>query len=374
MAGIYIHIPFCKQQCSYCDFHFSTTFEVYRSEMIDTICAEIATRSHELKAQTIDTIYLGGGTPSLLTEKEFSQLFATLNQHFDIAEHAEITLEANPDDSVAEALRTWRRIGINRLSIGLQSFRESDLRWMNRAHNAEEAKNCVQLAKKEGFDSISIDLMYGLPNLDLTTWKEHIVTAINFGVDHISSYCLTVEEKTLLHKKVKDGEIKPSSEDEQAQQFDVLRAELAKSDFHQYEVSNFCRPGKEAKHNSSYWKGAAYLGVGPSAHSFDGKSRRFNVANNKQYIKRIKEGSVYFEREILTVTNQFNELLLTGLRTIWGVDLFQLSQLIPLSEVFLAKVRDFEVKKMLIEKNGKLFLIGEGWLMADHIVSELFEG
>jgi oxygen-independent coproporphyrinogen-3 oxidase len=342
--------------------------------MIEAMCEEIRTRAIEIKTQTVKTIYFGGGTPSLLNQSEFNKLFIAINSHFSIANDAEITLEANPDDIQIDSLRIWKQVGINRLSIGLQSFREKDLRWMNRAHTAEEAKNCVQLAKKEGFDSISVDLIYGLPDLDLTTWKKHIETAVNFGVDHISSYCLTVEEKTFLHKQVKDGKIIPSSEDEQAQQFEVLLEELVKSDFHQYEVSNFCRPGKEARHNSSYWKGEEYIGIGPSAHSFDGKSRRYNVANNTRYMKLVQNKGSYFESEILTPKNRFNELLLTGLRTVWGVDTAQLNNLIPLSEKFQERVQDFQEKNMLVQKEGFLFLAGEGWLMADYIVSELFEG
>tara|TARA_R110000737_G_scaffold127298_1_gene159881 strand:- start:308 stop:1336 length:1029 start_codon:yes stop_codon:yes gene_type:complete len=341
--------------------------------MIVAMCDEIKSRSPELTGQTIQTIYFGGGTPSLLQEEEFLHLFTTIKNNFKISKDAEITLEANPDDIKITSLQSWKRLGFNRLSIGLQSFREKDLRWMNRAHNEEEAKNCVLLAKQEGFDSISVDLIYGLPDLDLKTWKNHIQTAVDFGVDHISSYCLTVEEKTLLHKQVKEGTIIPSNEEEQAQQFELLRSELKKADFHQYEVSNFCRPGKEAVHNSSYWKGDHYLGIGPSAHSFDGKSRRYNIANNNQYMKLIGAKSDYFEVEVLTPANRFNELLMTGLRTIWGVDLKQLNDIIPLSNEFNNRVKTFQNKKMLVQKGNHLFLDGEGWLMADYLVSELFE-
>lgn len=341
--------------------------------MVSVMCEEINSRSHELVHQTVETIYFGGGTPSLLIESEFLKLFKAIEENYKISKTAEITLEANPDDIQVESLRSWKRLGFNRLSIGLQSFREKDLRWMNRAHNAEEAKSCVALAKQEGFEAISVDLIYGLPELDLKTWQNHIQTAVNFGVDHISSYCLTIEEKTLLHKKVKDGTITPSNEDEQAQQFELLRSELEKSCFYQYEVSNFCLPGKEAKHNSSYWKGDSYLGIGPSAHSFDGDTRRYNIANNRQYMKCLKEKANYFEVEVLTSANRFNELIMTGLRTIWGVDLTKLNDIIPLSEEFKKQVLLFEKKNMLVQKDNQLFLKGEGWLMADYIVSELFE-
>jgi oxygen-independent coproporphyrinogen-3 oxidase len=341
--------------------------------MIDAICMELKLRSTEIANEKIETIYFGGGTPSLLTEKEFAQIFEAIHTNYAVLNAGEITLEANPDDIQTLSLQSWKRLGFHRLSIGLQSFREKDLKWMNRAHNAEEAKNCVALAKKEGFDSISVDLIYGLPDLDLETWKNHIETAVGFGVDHISSYCLTVEEKTLLQKKVNDGAIIPSNEDEQAKQFELLQSILTESGFHQYEVSNFSLPGKEAKHNSSYWKGVHYLGIGPSAHSFDGKTRRYNVSNNTQYIRRLNENKDYFEIEVLTTANQFNELLMTGLRTIWGVDLAKLESILPLTDDFKRILKGFKDKNWIEQKNNHLYLKGDGWLMADFIVAELFE-
>lgn len=373
MAGIYIHIPFCKQRCTYCDFHFSTTFESYRSKMIETMCQEINSRAKELKSERVETIYFGGGTPSLLKEDEFQLIFNAIRQNYSVSEDAEITLEANPDDIQIESLRSWIRNGFNRLSIGIQSFREEDLQWMNRAHNSEEAKNCVQVAQKEGFDAISVDLIYGLPNLTNEIWKKHIQTVVDFGVDHISAYCLTIEEKTVLHKKVKEGQIIPSNDYEQSEQFELLRSELKNSGYMAYEISNFSKPGKEAKHNSSYWKGEKYIGIGPSAHSYDGNIRRFNISNNQVYIKMVPEGNGYFDQESLSSKDRFNELLMTGLRTIWGVKISDLQSLLKLSASFTNRLNEFKISNQVEEVNGTLFLKGEGWLMADYIASELFE-
>jgi len=373
MAGIYIHIPFCKQRCTYCDFHFSTTFESYREEMITAMCLELSSRAAELHLETIDSVYFGGGTPSLLKENELEQLFYAIRKHYSLNENIEITLEANPDDIKVNSLRSWKKLGFNRLSIGIQSFREKDLKWMNRAHTAEEAKNCVQLAQKEGFDALSVDLIYGLPELDMETWKNHINTVASFGVDHISAYCLTIEEKTILYKRVKDGDLIPSTEDEQSLQFEFLRSELQKLGYLPYEISNFCKPGKEAKHNSSYWKGVNYLGIGPSAHSYNGISRRYNIANNPRYLKLIREEKKYFEEEVLSDKDRFNELLMTGLRTYWGVNLDQLNNILPLTVSFKERVTSFIDKNLMEQKNGSIFLTNEGCLIADYLASELFD-
>lgn len=372
MSGIYIHIPFCKQKCSYCDFYFSTTFQSYRGLMIETLRNEIRLRSNYLHSKNIQSIYFGGGTPSLLTEEELGNLLQEIQIHFILNEGIEITLEANPDDINITKLLEWKRTGINRLSIGLQSFKENDLRWMNRAHTAEESLNCILLAKQNGFDNISVDLMYGLPGLSTKDWEKHIQTVIEFRVQHISAYCLTIEENTKLHKMVKQKRILPLNEDEQADQFLILVDRLKSSGFEHYEISNFGLPGFEAIHNSNYWKGTTYLGIGPSAHSFNGVSRRWNMANNQLYIKSMGNSENWYEEEILSVKDQWNELVLTCLRTSFGVNLETLKKIHDLTDNFLMKLNELESKQWLIVENNRILLLPEGLLKADFIASELF--
>lgn len=373
VSGIYIHIPFCKQRCSYCDFHFSTTYSSYYSRMIDTICLEIVQRKEEIAHFEVHSIYFGGGTPSLLQADDLKRIMETIHQNYVVKNLLEVTLEANPDDINETNLRGWKTAGIDRLSIGIQSFKESDLKWMNRAHSVDEANSCVATAKQAGFNAFSVDLIYGLPGLSLSDWDKHIQNVIDYGVDHISAYCLTVEEKTVLANKVKSGQIIPAEEDDQAGQFEFLVQKLKAAGYEQYEVSNFCLPGKEAVHNSGYWKGIPYLGFGPSAHSFNGINRRFNFPNNAKYMKQMEEGSTCFEEEILAEYQRFNELILTGLRTKWGVSIYSLTNVFTPSLAFHAQVKKFEEKGWLKVENETLFLQGEGWLMADYIASELFE-
>ena len=372
MAGIYIHIPFCKQKCSYCDFHFSTTFQSYRDTMITAIVKEIQERKEYLKNQVIETIYFGGGTPSILTENELKLIFETIYSLFPISNSPEITLEANPDDITKAALELWKKFNINRLSIGLQSFREEDLKWMNRAHTSEESLNCVALAKEVGFNNISIDLIYGLPNFTLEDWKQNIQIAINFGIHHISAYCLTVEDKTALSKWVSSHKIVTANEDQQSEQFEFLISELEKNGIYQYEISNFSTPNFESKHNSNYWKGQHYLGIGPSAHSFNGISRSWNISNNRKYIQLIEDKKETFETEILSLEDQFNELLLIGLRTVIGVNLEQLKTISTPSVSFWKKVEQMKKNNWLILSETSIVLTKEGRLKADYIASELF--
>jgi len=372
MAGIYIHIPFCKQKCTYCDFHFSTTYEAYRSLMIASIVDELKKRASYLEGKNIETIYFGGGTPSLLTKDELLFILNTIKALFVIEEDVELTLEANPDDIQESSLKEWKELGFNRLSIGLQSFKASDLKWMNRAHTSEEALNCVQLAQKEGFRNISIDLIYGLPNLTIKEWKETIQTVIDLNITHVSAYCLTVEAKTALHTMVKKKEIVPSDEDQQSEQFITLIETLKKAGIEQYEISNFSKKGFHSKHNSNYWKGKYYLGVGPSAHSFNGVSRSWNIANNQSYMRFLKLNEEWFETEILTLDNQFNELLLTGLRTIYGVSIERLSEIQSFTKDFSLQLQNFKSENWIMEEEGMLKLTEEGKLRADYIASSLF--
>lgn len=339
--------------------------------MIDAICLEIEQRADYLASKESSSIYFGGGTPSLLTKAELNQILETIQGRFTLANSCEITLEANPDDIDLERLSFWKQVGINRLSIGLQSFKESDLQWMNRAHSVNEALQCVSLARKSGITNISVDLIYGLPHLSMEEWKQHIETVLAMDVQHISAYCLTIEEKTALHHLVESKKIVPAGEDDQSEQFIFLIDRLKQAGFNHYEISNFGLPGFEAVHNSSYWKGAHYLGVGPSAHSFDGKSRQWNVANNTLYIKNLASGT-YFELEELSPKDRWNELLLIGLRTSYGVNLEQLFAILEPSKDYVEKVSEFKQNEWLFEENGTLLLTSEGRLKADFIASELF--
>lgn len=372
MSGIYLHVPFCKQKCTYCDFHFSTTFESYRTKMVETMQLELTLRREYLTDSCLESIYFGGGTPSLLTLEELQQFFSTLHANFTLSENAEITLEANPDDITNENLANWRKVGINRLSIGLQSFKEKDLNWMNRAHSVQDALNCVELAKSHGFQNINVDLIYGLPELTLEEWKQHIALVLEMDVQHISAYCLTIEAKTALHKMVATQKIFPAGEDAQSDQFLLLIELLKTAGFEQYEISNFGLPGLHAVHNSNYWKGKEYLGIGPSAHSFNGISRRWNVSNNSRYIANFNTQKEWFEEEILKPKDRWNEILLTGLRTSSGVQFNQLLALQELPVSFQEKLIEFSANKWLLQTDNSIVLTEQGRLMADHIAAELF--
>ena len=372
MAGIYIHIPFCKQKCTYCDFHFSTTFEEYRQKMIESIANELVERKDYLENKGISTIYFGGGTPSLLDQNELQIIINAIYQNFDVDEGIEISLEANPDDITDEKLEDWTAVGINRLSIGLQSFKTEDLEWMNRAHTVDEALTCVRKAQEAGISNLTVDLIYGLPNLSLDEWKSHIQQVLDFGVPHISAYCLTVEENTALNNLVNKGKMTVADDDQQSDQFKLLVSLLEENGFDQYEISNFSKAGFESKHNSNYWKGEWYLGVGPSAHSFNGLSRAWNVANNRKYLAAIDKGENHLETEILSSENQFNEYLLTGLRTAYGVDLQKLKKIAPLNNLFTVNCATFINEGWMVSTNNVLILTKEGRLKADYIASELF--
>lgn len=372
MSGLYIHIPFCKQKCSYCDFHFSTRFESYRKEMIAALCNEMKLRRNELKEQELNSVYFGGGTPSLLTANEIQQIMSTVRELFSLSELAEVTLEANPDDISVSTLKSWKDAGFNRLSIGLQSFKDEDLKWMNRAHTKMEAEAAVGRAKNAGFDRLSVDLIYGLPNLSNEEWKEHLKKVIAMEVDHISAYCLTVEKKTALSKWVSEGRIVPASEDQQSEQFLLLVDILAQNGYEQYEISNFAKEGRYAIHNTAYWQGKSYLGIGPSAHSFDGAKRRWNVSNNTVYLKNLGVNDSWFEEELLTSRERWNELILTGLRTKFGVNLSDLTAIEPLNFTFQKKLNEFVESDLVLVNEEIVTLTPEGRLQADHIASELF--
>lgn len=340
--------------------------------MINCLRKEISARVSYLNQQEIETIYFGGGTPSILSPEEIESIILQIHSLFFVTPNAEITLEANPDDISESHLLAWKKSGINRLSIGLQSFREEDLKWMNRAHTSEEALNCVDLAKKAGFENISIDLIYGLPNFTLEDWKKNIQTVLDFGIQHISAYCLTVEEKTVLSKWVNENKIVPANEDDQSDQFEMLVNELEKAGIIQYEISNFSLPGFHSKHNSNYWKGKHYLGIGPSAHSFNGISRSWNISNNRKYMKEIQEDAIWYETEELSVKNQFNELILIGLRTSEGVNIEQLKSIQNPFGKFWEKIESMKNSDWIIVTDETISLTKSGRLKADYIASELF--
>lgn len=389
MAGIYLHIPFCKQACYYCDFHFSTSLK-RREELVLCMVKELIIRKDELADEIIETIYFGGGTPSLLLTREIELLLNTIHQNYNVVENPEITLEANPDDLTEGKIAMLSLTSINRLSIGVQSFFEEDLKSMNRAHNAKEAKECLSIATRH-FDNITIDLIYGVPNMSNERWRENLQIAFDFRINHISSYALTVEPKTVLDSFVKNGKYPAPDEVEAKAHFDILVEETAKNGFVHYEISNFGKPNFFSKHNTSYWQGKKYIGIGPSAHSFNLTHRSWNVANNAKYIKSITENKLPLETEKLSKEDRFNEYLMTGLRTIWGVSLTKIqqefgddfkTQLLKNAEKFinqgLLTVIASETKQSTLKEktlqNDNLVLktTQKGKFLADGLASDLF--
>lgn len=372
MSGLYLHIPFCKQACHYCDFHFSTSSKL-RPAVIEAMCSEIAARSGEVSSD-IQTIYLGGGTPSILNQGELRLLFDALESHYDCDKVEEITIECNPDDIHQSSLDAWKNIGINRLSVGIQSFDDQALSFMNRAHSAEEAVSSMHLAREAGFDNITLDLIYGIPNMSEQTWKDNISKALSLHPQHISAYCLTIEPNTVFGKWWEKGKLTPVSEEVAASQFEIMREMFHEAGFEPYEVSNFARAGFESKHNSAYWQGSHYLGFGPSAHSFDGPRRRWNVANNAKYVKAIAEGNPYWEEEELSVADQCNERIMTRLRTTWGLNLGALKDDLGIDLMFREKaaIQGLINSRLATLQNEILRLTFEGILQADRIASDLF--
>ena len=328
MSGIYIHIPFCKQACHYCDFHFSTSMKK-KDEMVLALAKELQLRKDEFQYDAefpcIETIYFGGGTPSVLTVKEIQLLIDTVRQDYRVSQNPEITLEANPDDLSEENLSAFAAIGINRLSIGIQSFFEEDLKLMHRAHDSVQAKKCLELATRY-FDNISLDLIYGIPRMTNERWRQNIETALSFGIPHISSYALTVEPKTALNKLIQTGKVDAPKDEVAQEHFIILVETLEANGLVHYELSNFGKENYFSRNNSAYWLGKKYLGIGPSAHSYDGVSRSWNVANNALYLKAIQKGELPREVELLSQEDLYNEYIMTGLRTIWGVSLIRIEQ------------------------------------------------
>lgn len=374
MAGIYIHIPFCKQACSYCNFHFSTSLK-YKAEMLEAIMQEIEIQRHYLQEQQVQTIYFGGGTPSLLSAEEVKQITDKISQHYNLNNLKEVTLEANPDDLTKEYIKELRSTAINRFSIGVQSFFDDDLKYMNRVHNAQEADYAIKAAQDSGFTNLTIDLIYGTPGLTDNNWLHNLSMVNKLGIPHFSAYALTVEEGTALHHNINKKKATPVDAEQSAAQFEVLMDKAAEMGFEHYEISNLAKEGYRAVHNTNYWLGVPYLGIGPSAHSFDGKHRRWNIANNAGYMKSIlTDNKLNYEEEHLTDEQQLNEYIMTALRTIWGIDLNKIDTqwgsdthktLLKNSEPFL------EQEKMM-HQNNILILTNKGKLFADAIAADLF--
>jgi oxygen-independent coproporphyrinogen III oxidase len=386
LAGIYIHIPFCRQACHYCNFHFSTSLR-YKNELVVALLKEIdLTRGlpaeKEDAAETIETIYFGGGTPSLCADSELESIIQKIFTSFRVSPQAEITLEANPDDITEEKLIAWKKMGINRLSIGIQSFFDEDLQWMNRAHSARMAVDSLTMAVRL-FDNITIDLIYGAPQLTNEKWKYNVDTAIAINIPHLSCYALTVEPKTALDKMIREHKSPGTDPDRQSEQFLLLMQWMEAAGYEHYEISNFAkpaspagRPGFRSRHNSSYWQGKKYYGFGPSAHSFDGTARWWNIANNNQYIQSIQSGIIPLEKEVLTTLQQINEYIMISLRTMEGLSLEKFKKLTDsdrsLADQLLKRSEKFIDRGLLVRQNNALVLTKEGKLLADGIAADLF--
>lgn len=373
MPGLYLHIPFCKQACHYCNFHFSTTLR-NKPAMVEAIVQELELQRDYLAGAELQSIYFGGGTPSLLDQQELERIFEKIYSLHRVSADAEITLEANPDDLSPQRLLDWQQhTPINRLSIGIQSFQEADLRWMNRAHTAEHAHNCLQAAAAAGFADLTVDLIYGAPTTSDADWAENIRLVLDAGVPHLSCYCLTVEEGTALAHFVRKGESVPVDEEKAARQFEYLQDVLEARGYVQYEISNFALPGRFARHNSRYWLGDTYLGVGPSAHSFDGRSRQWNLANNARYIRALAAGELPFEREVLSAGQRYNEYIMTGLRTTWGCSGSRIAAFGDgFTRYFAAQVEPF-LQAGTVEQEGDTYRLSRaGKLLADRIAADLF--
>lgn len=383
MAGIYIHIPFCKQACYYCNFHFSTSLRL-KDEMIHCLKKELLlhTDIHNAEicgmilenSEVIESLYFGGGTPSILPASDISELITSVRNSYTLRGDAEITLEANPDDITPKKLREWKDSGINRLSVGIQSFKDENLKWMNRAHNAQQAFDCINWIEKAGFSNYSVDLIFGIPKLTDEEWNDNIDTIIKQQSPHISCYALTVEPKTALFQMIRLGKKEDISQEDQARQFEILMQRLREAGYEHYEISNFALKGFRSKHNSSYWQQKKYLGIGPSAHSYDGNTRYWNIANNPLYIKSFSENTPFFEKEKLTDIQKFDEYILTTLRTIEGMDLKYLANNFGKEHLESVNKKIQEIPKEWYRlENDTFTLTDKGKLFADRISVIFFD-
>lgn len=369
MAGIYIHIPFCKQACIYCNFHFEKGKKNIPI-LIDAICKEIELRQNETN-EKIETIYFGGGTPSYIEVDFIEKIISKINKNFTTGKSIEITLEANPDDITKDILTEWKNIGINRLSIGVQSFFDSHLKWMNRAHNVSQAMECIQLAKSLNFQ-LSIDLIFGIPIANNDEWIKNLETIENLSPEHISCYGLTLEENTPWSKLITQKKYPNLNEDITSEQFILAHDFLEANGYTHYEISNYAKKNQFAVHNSSYWKGKTYLGFGPSAHSFNQNERYWNIADNQQYQTSINANILPQEREKLSITDIFNETIMIGLRTMWGIDVNKLKSLNTDLKSFYKTITTYKNKGWINSSESSITLTKEGMLYADKISSSLF--
>jgi oxygen-independent coproporphyrinogen-3 oxidase len=373
MAGIYIHIPFCKSKCHYCNF-YSLASSRYVKDFIPALIKEIELQKNYLEGEIIETIYFGGGTPSLLEYNSLMQVFDKLQHTFIMATKPEITLEANPDDLNAAKLKELKQTPINRLSMGIQSFFDDDLKYLNRIHTSSQAEAAVKRSQDNGFNNISIDLIYGIPTLTDDHWKQNIEHSFSLLVPHISAYSLTVEPKTALDTLIRKGKSKPVNEDQSVNQFRILMNEMKLNDFIHYEISNFCKEGFVSIHNSNYWKGKRYLGLGPSAHSYNLQSRQWNTSNIVEYLKGIETSSHAFEKETLSEQDKFNEYIMTSLRTMWGCNLNYITDKFGLEtrKEIEKDAESFIMQEQMTLNNDVLYLTDSGKLFADGIAADLF--
>lgn len=374
MAGIYLHIPFCKQKCNYCNFHFSTSLSL-KDDVLKAMHHELEMQKNYLSGLPIETIYFGGGTPSLLSADDINRLFDTINKHYPNQSLKECTLEANPDDLEVSYIKALRSTPINRFSIGVQSFKDADLKYMNRAHNASQADYAIKAAQDAGFTNITIDLIYGTPGLTDADWKYNLAQVKQLQIPHFSSYALTVEEGTVLHHAISKKKSAPVDNEQSARQFEILMEQAEVMGYEHYEISNLALPGIYAVHNTNYWKGVPYLGIGPSAHSFDGANRRWNIANNALYTRNIlHDHKLLYEEEQLTPMQRLNEYIMTSLRTQWGLELDKVSREWDSDSALAVEKAShlFQEKKWILERDRVLTLTSAGKLYADRVASDLF--
>ena len=372
MSGIYLHIPFCRQACHYCDFHFSTSLK-HKEALLQAMHQELSLRREEVGDSPVETVYFGGGTPSLLSQAELVAFVEQIAREYTLSPEAEITLEANPDDLSPQRITALADSPVNRLSIGIQSFEQEQLRWMNRAHTAEEALRCLEGVGRK-FGNYSIDLIYGIPGSRSETWQQTLQTALGFDPPHISAYALTVEPATALQSQIDRGLSSEPDEDRTEADFRYLVETLEQAGYAHYEISNFGKPGFYSRNNTAYWQGKPYLGIGPSAHSFDGRTRRWNVAHNLKYLRALGAGEPYYETETLSLQDRYNEAVMTGLRTEWGVSLQRIREVFgPRFESYLLQLAGpYLEQQFLFREEDRLCLSKKGKFLADGIASDLF--
>lgn len=372
MAGIYVHIPFCKVKCHYCDFHFSIQLKNL-DKLVDAICLEIDLRKDYLNDECINTIYFGGGTPSILESTLIAKILNKIHQQFTVSHTCEVTLECNPDDLSLQKLQELKALGVNRLSIGIQSFDDKTLQFMNRAHSSKEAIASVEMAQNIGIDNLTIDLIYGVPGSSLKTWENELLQMEKLNVPHLSAYCLTIEENTVFGNMRKKGKLTPHSDEDSITQFQFLMDFMESHNYEQYEISNFSKEGFISQHNSAYWRGETYLGIGPSAHSYNRTERGWNIANNPLYIKNLNENKPIYELETLSKENKYNDYILTRLRTKWGIDLSDLKLIFPERVAETEAILVDMIKINQVNRQGDLFILtAEGKYLADALSADLF--